>query len=300
MASEAVKGHAALGGAQLLFGLFPVVGTLAFGVGGVDPLGLGTWRIVLGALVLGSLAVARFGRRALPRRQDVPRVLACALLGVALNQGLFLTGLSLSSPMNAGLVLCLTPVFTYGFAVALRQEELVGRRALGIGVALVGVLPLVFPDGVGGVGEHGLGNLFMVGNAASYSLYLVLGKPLLQRYPALAVTAWAYIGSLVAVPFFAWGARLVPTSNTAWAAVAYVVIGPTILGYLLNLFGLARVRASTTAVWIYTQPVIAAVGAWWVFSERPGLGMAAAALALFVGIALVARQSGSTDDSSGQ
>ncbi len=267
-----------------------MIGTLAFGDGGVDPLGLGTWRIGLGALLLGALALSLFGRGVIPAREDLPRVFACAILGVALNQGLFLTGLALSSPMNAGLVLCLIPVFTYGFAVLLGQEALSGRRALGIGLALLGVTPLVFPDGPNGLGEHGLGNLFMVGNAASYSLYLVLGKPLLRRYPPLAVTAWAYLGSLVALPFFAWSSRLIPSSGVAWAALAYVVIGPTILGYLLNLFALARVRASTTAVWVYAQPIIAGLGAWWVFSERPGPGMALAALALFAGIGLVARR----------
>ena len=295
--SRRIQGHSALGAAQILFGLFPVIGTLAFD--GVDPLGVGTWRIGLGALVLGAVAVAVCGRAVVPRLEDVPRVLACALLGVALNQGLFLTGLSLSSPMNAGLVLCLTPVFTYGFAVLLRQERLVPKRAAGIVLALLGVLPLVFPGGVGGLGEHGLGNLLMVGNAASYSLYLVLGRPLVQRYPPLAVTAWAYIGSLAALPFFARGSDLVPETSTAWAALAYVVIGPTIVGYLLNLYGLARVRASTTAVWVYTQPLISGLGAWVVFREEPGVAMALAAVGLFVGIGLVA-QSGTTAESSGQ
>ncbi len=288
--AEVLKGHAALGGAQVLFGLFPIVGTLAFGVGGVDPLGLGAWRIVAGALVLGLISLTLFGAKALPARADLPRAFACAILGVALNQGLFLSGLALSTPMNAGIVICLIPVFTYTFAVLLKQEALAAGRGLGILVALLGTLPLVFPDGLSGLGEHGLGNLLMVGNAASYSLYLVLGKPLLKRYPPLAVTAWAYLGSLVAVPLFAWNARLLPSSTSAWMAVAYVVIGPTILGYGANLFALARVPASTTAIWIYVQPLISALAAWWVFSEHPSPNMLLAALGLFVGMGLITRR----------
>ena len=57
-------GHVALAGAQVAFGLFPIFGTLAFGPGGVSPLGLGTWRIAVGAVVLALLAAMRWdGRR---------------------------------------------------------------------------------------------------------------------------------------------------------------------------------------------------------------------------------------------
>lgn len=286
-------GHAALAGAQVAFGLFPIFGTLAFGPGGVSPLGLGTWRIGVGALVLGLLAAARFGGRALiPDRADRVRVLACALLGVALNQGLFLTGLSLSSPMSAGLVMCLIPVFTYAFALLVRQEALRPARVVGLAVALVGVTPLVFPDGLGVLAGHGLGNALLVCNAAAYSLYVVLGKPLVAKYPPLVVTAWAYLGSLVVLPLFAWDAVLVPEpgATAAWLGVAYVVLFPTILGYLANLFALARVPATTTAVYVYVQPLVAGVAAWWVFSERPDARMALAAAALLVGVGLVVRR----------
>lgn len=286
-------GHVALAGAQVAFGLFPIFGTLAFGPGGVSPLGLGTWRIAVGAVVLALLAAMRCGWRALiPDRRDLFRVLACALLGVALNQGLFLTGLSLSSPMSAGLVMCLIPVFTYAFALLAGQEPLRFARVAGLGIALVGVAPLVFPEGLGVLAGHGLGNALLVCNAAAYSLYVVLGKPLVRKYPPLVVTAWAYLGSVVVLPAFAWDAVLVPSpgATAAWLGVAYVVIFPTILGYLANLFALARVPATTTAVYVYVQPLVAGVAAWWVLAERPDLRMGVAALALLVGVSLVARR----------
>ena len=286
---RSTQGHLALGGAQLAFGLFPVFGHLAFAVGGVDALGLGAWRIVVGSLALGGLAFLMHGRAALPQRRDLPLVLLCAVLGVALNQGLFLTGLSLSTPMSAGLVMCMIPVFTFTFAVLARQEAFVPLRALGVALALAGITPMVFRDGLD-LGSHGWGNALMVANAASYAAYLVLSKPLVERYPPLAVTAWAYIGSLFVVPFFAWDSRLIPTTTTTMLAVAYVLIFPTVLGYLANLYALARVRASTTAVYVYVQPVIAGLGAWAAFAEKPDVAMAVAAAGLFVGIGLVARR----------
>lgn len=286
---SSLGGHLALAGAQVAFGLFPVLGTLAFGEGGFSPLGVGTWRIAFGALALGALALALHGPKALPARADLPRLALCAVLGVALNQGLFLVGLSRSTPLSAGLVMCLIPVFTYGLAVAARQEAPSLRRGAGIGLALAGVGPLVFSGGLGVLGAHGLGNLLMVANGLSYSGYLVLSKPLTRRHPSLVIIAWAYAGSIVALPWFAAGGGLVASRPSAWWALAYVLLFPTTLGYLLNMVGLARVPASTAAVYVYLQPFVAGLASWLAFGERPSPAMLAAAAALFAGIRLVAR-----------
>jgi drug/metabolite transporter (DMT)-like permease len=217
---------------------------------------------------------------------------ACAMLGVAVNQALYLVGLSRSTPMNAGLVMSLIPVFTFGLAAAVRQERFSALRALGVAVALGGTVPLLFAAGLGDLGVHGLGNLLMVTNALMYSGYLVVSKTLTRRYPVLVITAWAYLFSLVAVPFFAWGERLTPAAGatTAWWSLLYILAVPTVLAYLLNMFALARVRASTVAVYVYSQPILSGLASWLVFDERPTAAMAIAAPALFVGIWLVSRR----------
>jgi len=283
-------GHVALAFVQVAFGLFPVFATFVFQPGGISALGVGAWRVVGGSAILGLLAALLYGRRALPARADLPRFVICAWLGVALNQGLFLVGLSHSTPVNAALVMALIPVFTFVIAAGLRQEAFSGLRALGVLIALVGLLPLVFTDGLHSLGRYGAGNLLMVANALSYSFYLVLTKPLTRRYPPVVIIAWSYVFSLVALPVFVPGQPLVPTAAAAWWGLAYIVAFPTVIGYLLNVFALGRVRASTTAVYIYGQPLVTATAAWLVFGERPTHAMLVAAGALFIGIWLVARR----------
>jgi len=283
-------GHVALAFVQVAFGLFPIFATAVFQPGGISPLGVGAWRIVGGSLVLGLLAAGVYRRRAIPAREDLLRFVGCAWLGVALNQGLFLVGLSRSTPVNAALVMALIPVFTFVIAAALRQEAFSGLRALGVLIALAGLLPLVFTDGLHSLGRYGFGNLLMVANALSYSFYLVLTKPLTRRYPPIVIIAWSYLFSLVALPVLVPGARLVPSTAPAWWGIAYIVAFPTIIAYLLNVFALGRVRASTTAVYIYGQPLVTATAAWLLFGERPTHAMLLAAGALFVGIWLVARR----------
>ncbi|HSG82860.1 MAG TPA: EamA family transporter [Gemmatimonadota bacterium] len=292
MNRRVVAGHAALATVQVFFGLFPIFGTLAFTDGGFSPLGLVSWRIAAGALALGGLAFATYGRAAIPRREDWPRLIACGLLGAALNQSLFLAGLDRTTPMNAGLMMSLIPVFTFTVATAVRQERFNPVRALGVAVALSGAVLLLVGRGGGFARGYGFGNLLIALNGFSYACYLVIAKRLVSRYPPLVVIGWVYILALPYLIYFVPGETLVAERSNvaAWTSLAYILLFPTILAYLLNMFALERVRATTTAVYIYAQPLVAGLASWIIFGERLTTGMAIAAACLFVGIWLVARR----------
>ena len=277
---------------QLFFGLFPVFIKLADSEHqGFQPRAMASWRMVFAALVLGVLVFAREGRRAVPALRDVPLFVTCALFGIVLNQVLALEGMVRTTVVDAGLLMTLIPVFTYLLAVLARQEVLRGRRALGIAVALGGALLLVSPAGAssGASSSRLSGNLMIIANCLSYAGYLVLARPLLARYSALCVIAWIFLCSLVSVPFLMVGQPVLPEENLprVWGSMAYILLFPTVLAYLLNTYALARVSASTTAVFIYLQPFFASIGAWVVFRERLSpLALVAASL-LFAGIWLV-------------
>jgi drug/metabolite transporter (DMT)-like permease len=292
MRQRVVAGHAALVAVQVFFGLFPIFGTLAFLPGGFSPLGVGSWRIAGGAAILGALAFATHGRSALPSRHDLPRLVVCSLLGVALNQGLFLVGLARSTPMNAGLMMTLIPVFTFAIAAVAKQESFSLTRGAGVLIAMVGTVLLLFGRGGELFTGHGFGNLLMALNGLSYATYLVISKQLVSRYPPLVVIAWVYILALVYLPYFVAGEKLVadPGATGPWLSLAYIIVFPTTLAYLLNMFALERVRATTTAVYIYAQPLVAGIASWIIFSERLSTSMGIAAVCLFTGIWLVARR----------
>jgi drug/metabolite transporter (DMT)-like permease len=283
--------HLALIAAQASFGLFPVFGVYIFLPGGLSPLGVAVWRLGAGTVILFALAALRHRGALLPARGDLPRFVAAAWLGVGLNQAFFLVGLSHSTPINATLVMCLIPVFTFAIAGFVGQETFNPLRLLGVLVALGATLPLLFEHGFHGLGRYGLGNLLMAGNALCYSAYLVVSKPLAARYPPLVVIGWAYILSLPFVPLFARGTPLIPATGhaTAWWALAYIVVFPTVLAYLFNMFALARVTASTTAIYVYAQPLVAALASHLMFGETPSATMLVAAAGIFLGVWLVAR-----------
>lgn len=291
-ATRAWEGHLALAAVQLFFGLFPVLGRYVMAPGeGLTPWALATWRIGFGALALGATAVAVHRRAVWPGARDFALLTLFALLGIVVNQGLFLAGLARTTAMNTGLLICLIPVFTFTVAAMAGRERFSPRRAVGVVIALVAALPLVLGRGVSLAPEHALGNLMLVGNMVSYAFYLVFSKPLTQRHPPLVVIAWVYVLSLPWLPLFALQGPLLPARPSAelWWALAAVLVFPTTLAYLLNMFALSRLAASTTAFYVFAQPFVTAIAARLVLDERLAPGLLPAAIGLFVGLALVVR-----------
>ena len=250
--------YLALLGVQVSFGLFPVFGKLAFKPGGFSPAAVGAWRMGFGAAVLCAIAWALHGRAFFDARRDFWKLLVASVLGVTANMLLYLEGLARSSAIEATLVMCLIPVFTFGIAAAVGQERLRAGRASGILVALVGASALFWAQDREIAREHWVGNLLMAANALSYAAYFVWARPLLKRHPPLVVIAWVFLLSVPAAIWIAARHEVWPAaaSAEAWWSLAFVLVFPTALAYLLNMYALARVPASTTAVFIYAQPIL--------------------------------------------
>lgn len=297
-ARRRLEGLAALVLVQVFFGLFPVLVKLAHdGGAGFTTRALASWRITVGALVLAALALLRHGRAFVPPRADWPRLFLCALLGIVLNQLLALEGTARTSASQAGILFTLIPVFTYAVAAGARQERFTTRRALGIAVALAGAVVLVL--GRSGAGRAAPatdplgGSLLLVLNCLAYAVYLVLARRLLDHLPTLVVIAWVFLLSLWAPPLFtlAGDAPFWPTHASREAVIGFagLLVFSTVLAYLLNTYALARVSASTTAAFIYLQPLVSVGAAMLVLGERPGPAAFLGAAVLFVGIRLVVR-----------
>lgn len=286
-----LAGHSALVLVQVCFALFPVFGRVLFEGGAFSPFSIAVWRIAFGAASLLGIAFLLHGRRAIPRPRDLPILLVCSILGVTANMTLYLEGLSRSTATNAGLMMCLIPVFTFAIAAAVGQEVFQVSRALGVLVALAGAGLLVWAEEPDLAREHGLGNLLMAMNTLCYAFYLVVSRPLLARHPPIVLIAWVFVLAVPFAPFLARGTDLVPDApESAWWALAFILVFPTSLAYLLNAWALARLRASTTAMYIYAQPLITGLVSRIWLGERLSRGTIVSGACIFVGIWLVARR----------
>lgn len=297
------EGLVALLGVQLCFGLSPLFAKWTLiAPDGFAPRALVAWRILFGAVFLGGLAAWRHPRLVLPPRAEVPRLALCGLLGIVLNMWGYLEGVARTSAVHAGLLVVQIPVFTYAIACLVRAERPEVRRVLGIVVALAGALVLVFersPPGAGGGAT--LGNVLILLNCLAYSGYLVLARGVLGRFPTLVVMAWVFWFSLPVVPLLFQGVPVwpgAPAPRVLWS-LAYTLVFGTFLAYLWNAFALARVAASTVAVFIFLQPLVAGVAGVWALDERITPSVCVAGLVLLAGIALVALARPAEDGTSG-
>ena len=284
---ERAKGYAALLVVQLAFGLFAIFGKWAF----VDftPQAIVGWRIVFGSAALGGAVLWSQGRRALPTARDLVLLALLSLAGVAVNMVLFLEGLRRSTAVNSGLIMPMIPVFTFGLAVLVRHERFSWTRGIGILVALTAALGLALGRGAEFSESTRTGNLMMVANAFAYSLYLVFSRPLVAKYGPLAVTAWVFVLSLWTVPLFAGDVAWIPdhAAPRSWVSLAYILVFPTLVAYLLNAYALARVAASTTAVFIFLQSLITVSSAILMLGEAMTSQTLICGALVFAGTALV-------------
>lgn len=282
--------HLALFAVQVMFGTWPIVGKIA--LRGLPSTGLVALRASGAAIAF--LILRRFTRPApIASRSDYARLALYSLLGIVLNQFLFVKGLELSTVINATLLGTAIPVFALLVSIILGYERASLRTIIGMAVSACGVLYLIDPFRADFSGRTTLGNILLVANTACYGAYIALTQDLLKRYGALNVLAWVFlfgtIGTLPIGGFYLLQTPLDELGAQIWLAVVYIILVPTVGAYYLNAWALARVSPSTVAVYIYLQPLIAFAFAPLVLGaqERWTARTTVAALLIFCGVALV-------------
>jgi len=270
---------------QAMFGTLPLTGQTV--MRWIPPIGAASLRAVGAALVFALVAGRQLATISL---RDVPRLVLFTFLAIVGNQLLFLEGLSRTTQINAAVLITTIPVFTVAFALALRRERASGLKLAGIAVGLAGALLLARIEQFTLADREVVGDLLVIANCSLWSLYLVLARPVLQRIPPLVLTAWLFLlGALIVAPFGLPSVvdGMADAPPEAWAAAGWMVVGPTIVAYLLNFQALRDAESSHVAVFTYLQPVVAGVLAWFFADETLRPRTAVAAALIFTGVALV-------------
>jgi len=196
-------------------------------------------------------------------RKDFMLLLICGMFGVVINQEMFFTGLSITTPINAALIMIMTPILVFVISFFLSQEKATWQKILGLVLGLSGALVILAGRGLTFSSNTLLGDLFILINATSYAIYLVIVRPLMKKYHPLTVIKWVFFFGLIPVTAFGmqqfneiyWSGFTTQT----WIAVAFIVICTTFLAYLLNILALREVHSSVVGAYIYLQPVLATI-----------------------------------------
>lgn len=289
--NDRIKAHLALLGANLFYGAgFTVAKHIMPRL--IQPLGFIFIRV---SVVMLLFWLSYFGGekfRTKIERKDWLILVLGGLFGVALNQMLFFMGLNLTFPIHASLIMMSTPLLITIIALFVLKERLKPQKALGLLMGISGAFLLMSAGKeITMTGNSAMGDFFVFLNAASYAIYLVIIKPLMQRYRPIIVIRWVFFfGFLFVLPFGYPQFAAIDWSQfraTDYAAVAFIVICVTFFTYLWNIYALQHLSPSTAGAYIYLQPIFAAIISMVVIGEQLTWIKLLATILIFTGVYLV-------------
>ena len=286
-----IKAHAALIGTNIFFAInFSAVKYL-INNHLIFPFGLNFIRMLFTTILLWMFYYLS-PEKVQVQKIHFKRFLLCAMLGIVINQLLFIKGLSMTYSIHASLLMLTTPIFITIIAAFILKEKLTSFKISGLSMGVLGALVLILARKSSGSGSDIFwGDIFVIINAISYSFYFILVKPLMKRYSAMSVIRLLFtIGTVVALPF-CWKEFIA----TPWhqydllsaLILALIVVGGTFGAYTLNLYGIKHLGASVSGSYIYTQPFFATVIAMIFMNETLDIYKIIGGVFIFAGVYLV-------------
>lgn len=277
----------ALLGVQAFFGSLPVIGKVVLAV--VPAVALVGFRVGITALILFVVQLLR-GRLWLKERSDYVRLAVLSLFGVTFNQLLFIGGLSLTKASNTSLLAVTIPIFAISIGAIIGAEKLRFIKAVGIAIAAIGVVILIDPRNAAFSSETTVGDILIIVNSLSYGIYVATSKEIITRNGAFRSMMWVFIfASVICVPLGLVSVSSVDIASISpmiWWLVLYIAVVATAGPYLLNAYAIAKVSASTVAVFIYLQPLIGFLLAVIFLGESIDAKFIIAAVLVFLGVFL--------------
>ncbi|MDR0438155.1 MAG: DMT family transporter [Bacteroidales bacterium] len=259
----------------------------------MSPMATTVTRVVFAVLAFWTIAM--IGNYQKVEKRDLLKLFICGQLGITLNMYLFIKGLTFTSPMDSSIIMTLTPLLVLIISAIVLKETITKNKIFGIILGATGAILLITSSGISSTfgPNQWLGNVISFGSSLAYSIYLVLAKPLMEKYNPLTVMRWIFtFAAMVLVPI-----GCADLFQTNWSAfdfkgiglLTYMLIGATFITYLCIAYGLKKVRSTTVSIYNYSQPVIASFLAIMLGIDRLSPEILFCAGLVFSGVYLVVR-----------
>ncbi len=242
-------------------------------------------RYLFASATMAVIALVRPIR--VPRRGDLPGILALGALGFAVYHTALSFGQVTVTAGAASFLVETAPVFAALMAACFLDERLTRWGWAGMLISLGGAALIAFGE-AGGIRLDG-GALLVLLAAASGAGYFTLQKPYLRRYSPLELTTYAvWAGTLL---MGVWGpgllAQVAAAPLEATLAVAYIGVFPGALAYVTYAYVLARWSVAKTTSLLYLVPLATLPIAWVWLGEVPRVTTALGGLVTLVGVVFV-------------
>jgi drug/metabolite transporter (DMT)-like permease len=223
------------------------------------------------------------------RRKDIPFMVGAALIGISLNQITFVYATKLTTATTVALIFGTLPIMTALFAALGGVERLHPRFSLAAAISFAGVC-LVALGAKGGISGDLWGYLLALVGAATWAAYSVAIAPLMTRYTASRISAYAL--TLGAIPVLAIGAPQLAGTDYAglptlvWGAFVYSLFFSLVFTNIMWFTAIDRVGAARSSLYANLQPFLGAIFALLILSESMTRYQVAGGLLIATGIIL--------------
>ena len=263
-----LKGHLSMLGANCMWGLMSPISKFVMMAGVVSPLVVTDMRIT-GAIILFWVA-SFFQKPEHVGHKDLARLFGAALLGIVLNQGCFIFGVSLSSPGDASIITTSMPLWAMLLAAFILKEPITGKKVLGIAAGACGALMLIMGSGshvkdmASAGGDYAIwGDLLVLSAQFCYALYIVVYKDFVNKYSLITIMKWMFTYAFICViPFSAGDLMQTAWSQLSWTEImglTYIVVCATFLSYMFIVVGQKILRPTVAGMYNYVQPLVACI-----------------------------------------
>ena len=263
-----LKGHLSMLGANCMWGLMSPISKFVMMAGVVSPLVVTDLRIT-GAMILFWVA-SFFQKPEHVGHKDLARLFGAALLGIVLNQGCFIFGVSLSSPGDASIITTSMPLWAMLLAAFILKEPITGKKVLGIAAGACGALMLIMGSGshvknmASAGGDYAIwGDLLVLSAQFCYALYIVVYKDFVNKYSLITIMKWMFTYAFICViPFSAGDLMQTVWSQLSWTEImglTYIVVCATFLSYMFIVVGQKILRPTVAGMYNYVQPLVACI-----------------------------------------
>ena len=259
-----LNGHIACFTAYAIFGINIIVCKDLTGGHLISPIALFTLRSLGAGALFWILSL--FGPHEKVERKDYLKIFAAAFLGYFVTQLTFLIAIPDVTPMHCSIMSAMSPIYTMFIAAIVLKEPLSWQKSGGVLLSLSGIIFLILNNAGArsGASESTLMGLFMMFlNSFSFSLYLGIFKPVIQKYSVVTFMKWIFLfSSIMALPFsyeemFSLSWTRIPSAQL-WE-LGYLVVFATFISYFLIPYGQKRIRPTLVSMYSYIQPIIATV-----------------------------------------
>jgi len=239
----------------------------------VSPVTVVWLRFLMGVIILGAAVIVR-GQFALPKKGEWAYFALLGFLGITFHQWLQSNGLQTSEAGTTAWIVATTPVFMALLGRAVLKETLTTSKTLGIFLAFAGVLLVVSKGNFASisVGRFGApGDKLILVSAVNWAVFSVLSRRGLKSYPAGLMMFYVMtLGWLLTTLLFFAGANITEVSRltvNGWLGVAFLGVFCSGLAYIAWYDALQALSAAQTGVFLYIEPLVAVVVAFFVLGE---------------------------------